>query len=270
MKRMMPAIGAISGILLGMPAYADDRPIVVEIRVLQVSPERVDEEADLASLKSTGIDVLYKGELPKGFPALPEPPTVSLDIDTQQPDGSSTHFQADALGLAYVPADGEIALDGKTFNIGVNADQPESAFRCVASPRVAVNPGQKAEIVMGRTLRYLEPVEGGLYRAVDAPDAFEGLKAAATASRTSDGGIQIDELSLTLSEAHSRERLPEIALDVGKPRMRSSTLTATNVRIPDGKYLMVPFHDAARVPQVNLIVLIAVADMPQQPTTGSD
>lgn len=270
MKRMMPAIGAISGMLLGMPAYADDRPISVEIRVLQVSPERTGDEADLTSLKSNGIDVLYKGELPRGFPALPEPPKVSLDIDTQQPDGSSAHFKADASGLAYVPADGEITLGGKTFKISGSADQRESAFRSVASPRVAVNPGQKAEIVMGRTLRYLEPVEGGLYRAVDATNAYEGLKAAATASRTGEGGIQIDELSLTLSEVHSRERLPELALDVGKPRMRSSTLTATKVRIPDGKFLMVPFHDAAESPQVNLIVLIALADMPQQPTKDAN
>lgn len=262
MNRVMKGFGCLAVCLMTKAALADDRPIAIEIRVLQIAADESGHDADLAALTSTGIDVFYKGELPKGFSPLPEPPKVDLRIETEQSDGSFTRFDTDAMGLAYVANNGKITLAGKSFQLDGTNTQPGSPFFCIAAPRVAMNSGQQAEIIMGRNLQYLQPAEKGMYRAVEAPDAFEGLKVKSTASRTEQGDIQIDELTLSLSEVQSRERLPELGLDVGLPRMRTSTVSISHMQIPDRMVAMIPFHDASEKPQVQLVVLIHTTDMP--------
>ncbi len=272
MRPLILGVGVIAAAWLGAPALAAGEPVLLEVRVLQVDPDRVPEDEapeGLTGLSYTGLPANYDGELPKGHAALPPTaPRADLTIRTLHADGSTTEFASGASGLGYVRADGTITYAGKTYSVALGTEQPDAPFRSIAAPKIATNPGQQGEIAMGRPVRYLEPVDGGLFRAAEVHDVFEGLTVRSKASRTADGTITIDELEVTLSEVESRLRIPELNLEVGKPTIRSSTVSAA-MQIPEGMVAMIPFVDGADSPRLRLVVLVRVKNLPT-PTVTPD
>ncbi len=262
---------------------ADEPPILISLRVIQIDQDQLsgeDLDQGIAALSYSGVPAGFRGELPEGHAPVPDA-VAELTLTTQSADGSSTVLKTPAMGMGFVFNGSAIKLGERTCPVSdssMNLPEPgasdspspagsptaDPAFKVLTAPRLLVNPGQQAELTVGRPVTYLEPTADGLFRALDLQESFEGLTFKTVANHDAEGRVVLSSLDLTLSEVSSRLPVPGLNLDAGRPLMRTAEVTAT-MTLPDGMAAVVPFMDGGARPKLRLLVLISAKDAKGEP-----
>ncbi|MCX5691024.1 MAG: hypothetical protein NTV94_14765 [Planctomycetota bacterium] len=169
--------------------------------------------------------------------------------------------------MSLVAPQDAIRIFGKTMHL----DSPElDAFR-ISAPRILCRAGQPASIMIGRELEYLESAGGAggekLFRVISGPDLFEGLRVEVTASGMQ-GPINVDRLTVRLSECVERQPLDGTDLPVGKPVMRTREVS-TQFTIEPGQRGLIPIKaDGQQEKPEHLLVVVRLERVASQPAAA--
>jgi hypothetical protein len=116
--------------------------------------------------------------------------------------------------------------------------QPPAAAKVevVASPRIAILPGNPFEISMGsqQPVQYFVRRDDGLFELQNLEEPT-GLSLAGGIERLDSGRLLLKGLEITLRSIESREPIPGVALDVGRPTVKERRVQ-TSLSIQPGRY----------------------------------
>jgi hypothetical protein len=216
------------------------------------------------------------------FAAPPKVPLAMCQIDVEIYSVSAASIPKTRPGIEFITGGpqgsvpdrvdiGDLRLEiGDELSWNGEAEPPPgSGVELVAAPRVGTLVGREAKVSMTEgPAEFFESSEGGCYRlATLKPEGSPGLYIAMTPQAVADHSSDAIDLdfSLRVVTITSRQPLPGVGLDVGRPVIGTQELTSrfrltqgrwsllsghrvSDLANPEGDYLLVLVRPTVRVP----------------------
>jgi hypothetical protein len=158
-----------------------------------------------------------------------------------------------------------LAADGGSYGWNQQTDA-KSIFIPFSVPVSVLKSGEPAKIMVSQNVQYFEKLPDGDYRLHEAPGgpdaAFSVLEFRVQPSDKEPGRLSV-EFESSFSVVGSRERVPGVDLDVGKPTMESFKDGVSFSAVP-GEWNCILGHGPAGN-DYGILIMLRVAQMPDPP-----
>jgi hypothetical protein len=223
------------------PADGDTTAVAIEAQFLQVHITAAQLEA--VCTEEPALRALLIGD-----------PAAGADDPARSPVASAAISEQALRRLVATP--------GGPTESKPAAGSDRITWEVIAAPRLVVSLHQPAAVTIGQSVTYLEPREDGCLTVVHQPDVFEGVELRVTVESIDAERVHFENLSFSLSRIVSREPIPDVPFDVGKPMIETRQVSTAFVISRDQVMLLRLPHEREDDPYIIVSVQASPAAEP--------